>query len=98
MSIASMDRAGFDAGVHARAITAHFSAAAKIPEDKIAIAINSVLPEDISILKLKYTDENFHSRFTPKENLRIPHRELPREGSFLVQIYHGGCPTNWILA
>ena len=42
-----------DAGVHARGQVIHFDSPLAIPEDKWIIALNSLLPEDISILQVE---------------------------------------------
>jgi tRNA pseudouridine38-40 synthase len=52
-----------DRGVHAIGQVANFKTTAKIPVEKIPGAINSSLPEDISIIDAKEVDENFHSRY-----------------------------------
>lgn len=54
-----------DAGVHARHMIAHcnLNHILSIPEEKIAIAINSVLPLDIRINSAKYYYGKFHARF-----------------------------------
>lgn len=54
-----------DAGVHARNMITHtcMKAEITIPQDKIAIAINSLLPNDIRINFAKIVDGKFHARF-----------------------------------
>jgi len=52
-----------DSGVHAKAQVAHFKTPVDIPRNKIPAALNSVLPEDISITRAEYVDGDFHSRF-----------------------------------
>jgi tRNA pseudouridine38-40 synthase len=52
-----------DAGVHAKGQVIHFDTNLDIPEEKWPIALNSILPGDISILSAKRVDENFHARF-----------------------------------
>jgi tRNA pseudouridine38-40 synthase len=55
-----------DRGVHAIGQVANFKTESKIIVDKIPAAINSSLPEDISIIDAKEVDENFHSRYCAK--------------------------------
>lgn len=55
-----------DAGVHALGQTASFHANITVPVDKIPIALNSILPEDISILGASEVDESFHARYAAK--------------------------------
>jgi tRNA pseudouridine38-40 synthase len=52
-----------DAGVHAKGQVIHFDSPLIIPEDKWEKALNSLLPEDISILSVVSVDESFHARF-----------------------------------
>ncbi|KJJ85060.1 tRNA pseudouridine synthase A [Candidatus Omnitrophus magneticus] len=53
-----------DAGVHAKAQTAHFKLKhINIPGQKIKVALNSILPEDIVIKKSEYVQDDFHARF-----------------------------------
>ena len=53
-----------DAGVHALGQVAHFDA----PDDKAHIpwqkALNSLLPEDIRVLKVEFVSDNFHARYS----------------------------------
>jgi tRNA pseudouridine38-40 synthase len=52
-----------DAGVHAKGQVIHFDSPLMIPEDKWEKALNSLLPEDISVLSAVSVDESFHARF-----------------------------------
>lgn len=52
-----------DAGVHAKGQVIHFDSPLIIPEDKWEKALNSLLPEDISVLSVVSVDESFHARF-----------------------------------
>ncbi|MEH7437922.1 tRNA pseudouridine(38-40) synthase TruA [Neobacillus drentensis] len=52
-----------DAGVHAKGQVIHFDSPLPITEDRWEIALNSMLPEDISILSVKKVNDSFHSRF-----------------------------------
>jgi len=55
-----------DAGVHAAAQAVHFDADTKIPADKIAFALNTALPPDLSALACKIVPDNFNARFFAK--------------------------------
>ncbi|OGO80217.1 MAG: tRNA pseudouridine(38-40) synthase TruA [Clostridiales bacterium GWC2_40_7] len=55
-----------DTGVHALGQVANFLTASRIPEDKFAYALNSMLPEDIVIRKSEEADTDFHSRYSAK--------------------------------
>ncbi len=52
-----------DAGVHAKAQVAHFKTSSKIPSEKIVLALNSSLPEDIVVTCAHEVPEDFHSQF-----------------------------------
>ena len=55
-----------DAGVHALGQTAHFDTESRIPPDKYAFALNTMLPADICIRKSEAVSEDFHARFSNK--------------------------------
>jgi tRNA pseudouridine38-40 synthase len=55
-----------DAGVHAREMVANFFTNSTIPGNKFREAINSRLPEDVSIIKSEEIDEEFHARYSSK--------------------------------
>ncbi|MCM3570097.1 tRNA pseudouridine(38-40) synthase TruA [Neobacillus mesonae] len=52
-----------DAGVHAKGQVLHFDSPLSIPDEKWVIALNSLLPDDLSILKVEKVKESFHARF-----------------------------------
>ncbi len=52
-----------DAGVHARSLVAHFSARTTIPVDRLARALNSVLPADVCVREAVAVAPDFHARF-----------------------------------
>lgn len=52
-----------DSGVHAKKQVANFKTNSRIPNDKYKFALNSILPEDISIKDSVEVDIDFHSRF-----------------------------------
>lgn len=52
-----------DAGVHAKGQVIHFDSGLKIPVDKWIVALNSLLPDDISVIEVEQVSENFHSRY-----------------------------------
>ena len=52
-----------DAGVHARAMTAHAFLDTEMSEEEIQRYMNKYLPEDISVNDVKICSERFHSRY-----------------------------------
>ena len=55
-----------DSGVHANGQVCHFDTELDIPQSKYKDAINSFLPDDISVTKSIFTDDDFHARFSAK--------------------------------
>lgn len=60
-----------DAGVHALGQVANFKSSKEIDLQKFKYSLNSVLPNDISVLNIENVDENFHSRFSAKKRSYI---------------------------
>lgn len=58
-----------DAGVHARGQVANFKTNTKIPANKLKQALNSLLPDDIAITRLKEVDLGFHARFDARSKI-----------------------------
>jgi tRNA pseudouridine38-40 synthase len=52
-----------DAGVHAKGQVIHFDSPLSLLEEKWGLALNSMLPEDISVLAVEKVDPAFHARF-----------------------------------
>ncbi|WP_245574372.1 tRNA pseudouridine(38-40) synthase TruA [Desulfovirgula thermocuniculi] len=70
-----------DAGVHARGQVVNFDAAGwSIPVERIPLALNGLLPEDIAVLAAEEVPPHFHARFSARAkvyrytiyNSRIP--------------------------
>ncbi len=53
-----------DAGVHARVYCANFRTDGKIPADRLPLALNAVLPDDISVSAAAEVEEDFHAVFS----------------------------------
>lgn len=78
-----------DAGVHALGQVVHFDADTSIPTDKIPFAVNTHLPDDVSMLFCEIAPENFNARFSAKRKTycykiyvskhRLPVLELDHE-------------------
>lgn len=56
-----------DAGVHALDQAIHFDLNNNIPADKLKLALNDILPEDIAVKKVKIVKDNFNARFDIKK-------------------------------
>lgn len=52
-----------DTGVHAKGNVAVFDTDTKIPPEKIAVAVNQRLPEDIRVMHSEQVEETFHPRY-----------------------------------
>ena len=69
-----------DAGVHAREFCCHYNVEQLIPENGIIAALNTVLPNDISVVGCKIVDDDFHARYSAKGKnyiYRIYNKNLP---------------------
>lgn len=53
-----------DAGVHAAGHVSNFHTDTRIPADKLPLALNSCLPDDISVLRAAEVPEDFHARYS----------------------------------
>ena len=53
-----------DAGVHAKIYVANFHSETGIPLDRLPLAVNSVLPEDISVSFASLVPDSFHATFS----------------------------------
>ena len=53
-----------DAGVHASCYTANFHTFSKISTEKLPLALNSQLNEDIRVFSAEDVEEDFHSRYS----------------------------------
>ena len=52
------------AGVHALGLCAHFDSATRIPAQKLAFALNTLLPPDIRVRESSLAPEGFHARYS----------------------------------
>lgn len=52
-----------DAGVHALGNVAVFDTETRIPPEKIAVAVNQRLPEDIRVMRSEQVPDSFHPRY-----------------------------------
>ncbi len=60
-----------DAGVHALGQTANFLCSKELDTWKFRHSLNSLLPDDISVISMETADENFHARFDAKKRSYI---------------------------
>ena len=71
-----------DAGVHALGQAAHFDTESRIPPDKYAYALNTMLPPDIRISDSQAVSDDFHARFSNTGKLyRYQIRSAPHAGA-----------------
>ena len=52
-----------DAGVHARGMACHLDSGTRIPPEKLAFALNTLLPEDIRVRESSLAPAGFHARY-----------------------------------
>jgi tRNA pseudouridine38-40 synthase len=60
-----------DAGVHALGQVVSFRAATRIPAERMAAAMNSVLPPDVRVARAAEADEAFHARFSARSRAYV---------------------------
>lgn len=58
-----------DAGVHAKAMAAHFKADTSLSPEKIKDALNFYLPKDIAVFEIKKVRDDFHARYHAKSKI-----------------------------
>jgi tRNA pseudouridine38-40 synthase len=58
-----------DAGVHAIGQTIHFDTASGIPESKLPLALNTMLPKDIRATHAQAAANDFHARFCARQKI-----------------------------
>lgn len=79
-----------DAGAHAEGMVFHFDYSANIPIDGLFKAMNTLIPFDISLLKLEPVADDFHARYHAKAKTyvyRVHNHELrdPLKRNFVYQ-------------
>lgn len=55
-----------DSGVHARGQVVDFDLDGRIPTERIATALNGILPADLSVRRAEEVDADFHARFSAR--------------------------------
>ena len=85
-----------DAGVHATGQVMSFKTPAAFPFDRLAIALNSTLPKDVSVRDVTIVDDDFSARFSAVERAYVYAIYNAREPSPLVAryAYHAWMPID----
>jgi len=60
-----------DSGVHGRGQVISFSCSTRIPGDRMALALNSALPLDVSVLSAEEAGEGFHARYSASSRVYL---------------------------
>lgn len=60
-----------DSGVHASGQTAHFDYDGSFPIERLPLAVNTLLPEDVRVIDCQIKNSNFHARFDVKKKTYI---------------------------
>ncbi len=76
-----------DAGVHAKGQVINFTTSCRIPVNKIILAMNSLLPEDIVAKKAVEVDLSFHAQFAAKSKVYRYHIYNSRVPSAFDRLY-----------
>ena len=79
-----------DTGVHASGQVISFSTARAFPFERLAIALNSTLPEDISVRDVAIVEPRFSARFSALERTYVYmiHNERQRSALLAHRAYH----------
>lgn len=81
-----------DSGVHALGQKANFIYSGKFPQTKLLNAINTYLPDDIKIVDLEETNEDFHAQYSAKEKTYYYHFYVSRIKHPLIDRYSVNVP------
>ncbi len=87
-----------DAGVHAVGQVVHFECTGRIPAEKVAFALNTMLPGDIRIRSSVEADPDFHARFQAKGKIYRYGIWNQRHASAMHRLTHAHIPTPLDLA
>jgi len=81
-----------DAGVHAGVYCANFKTEGKIPVERLPLALNSLLPDDIAVAAAAEVEEDFHAVFScrRKEYTYFIHNAAVRNPFYKNRLYF--CP------
>ncbi len=82
-----------DGGVHAEGQVVHFDMSGRIPAEKIAFALNTMLPEDIRIQESAVAPEGFHARFSATGKVYRYSIYNARHASALHRLTHAHIPV-----
>jgi tRNA pseudouridine38-40 synthase len=87
-----------DARVHAHGQVIHFDTPLNIPSDRWQKALNSLLPDDISVREVQKVPPNFHARFnaTAKEYRYKVNRSQERNVFQRYYTYHYPYPLDYV--
>ena len=79
-----------DSGVHAKIYVANFRSETNIPLDRFPYAVNSFLPDDISVFSAKAVPDMFHSTFScrGKEYTYLIYSSKARNPFYKNRAYH----------
>lgn len=60
-----------DSGVHAKGQIAHVDMTTPVPSNKIPLAVNPYLPDDVKIICAEEVDDSFHARYSAKKKTYV---------------------------
>jgi tRNA pseudouridine38-40 synthase len=84
-----------DAGVHARRQVAHFIAHSRRAPKVVLRALNSLLPDDIRVIRAEIADADFHARYSAR--WRYYRYRIARRPVALGRAYSWECPFSLAL-
>ncbi len=76
-----------DAGVHAKAQTAHFDTDLPLNLPRLRLSLNALLPPDIRILLIEPAAPDFHARYSARSKIYHYHLHLDRISNPFTRLY-----------
>lgn len=84
-----------DAGVHAKAQTAHFETQTDLDAYRIRHSLNAMLPEDMVILGMRQVPPDFHARFSAKHRQYAYRISLKERALQRAYFWHVSYKVDW---
>jgi tRNA pseudouridine38-40 synthase len=84
-----------DAGVHAKAMGAHFDIDGPIDSGKFALSMNSVLPREVAVYNVQQVNPSFHARFSARYRSYRYYLCVRKSPLLLRRAWHCSYPVDW---
>lgn len=84
-----------DAGVHAETYIANFRTSSRIPCDRIPLAVNTRLPDDIVVIKATEVPDGFNAIGSCLKRSTLTASTIPTYGTHFTSTAPGSIPNTW---